>query len=268
VLSLRAADCRKLDATIALVIATTLNPDLGAGALPSELSWLKPSETASADQLREEVANAPPAEPRPILQPSAAEASAAAAPTAAQQSAEEPDPAPRSPRWELGIAATAGTGVVPKANAGGLVTFGRMLGSWFGLTTQLRGNASVGGFDVMANRSVAVETFGGALLACGRAGNERALAAQACLGPEVGLFRARGTGFAAAHTILQPVYGGHLKLELRYAIADKLSITAAGLLGLGFRRPTVFYWVLEEQRLLFRSELYSIQGALGLTRSF
>jgi hypothetical protein len=59
VLELNAIECRKLDGAIALVIATTLDPDLGA-RLPAELSWLRPSETPAGEQLRAELAHAPP----------------------------------------------------------------------------------------------------------------------------------------------------------------------------------------------------------------
>jgi hypothetical protein len=268
VLTLPATDCRKLDGAIAFVIATTLDPDLGANALPAELSWLG-SETPAADQLRDEVATAPAPELRPRPQPSAAAAvassDASAPPTQAGE--ESPVKAERGV-WELGIALAAGTGVVPKANAGGLVTLARSLGSAFALTLQLRGNSSIGGFDVSAGRTIGVETFGGALLACGRTSRLHAFGAQACLGPEVGFFRAHGSGFSGAHAVVQPVYGGHLKLEVRYEVADQLAITAAGLFGLGFRRPFVTYQYLQEQPTVFRSELYSIQGALGLMRSF
>jgi hypothetical protein len=267
VLTMRAADCRKLDGAIAFVIATTLNPDLGVGNLPPELSWLQSSELPPGEELRHELAKTPPPEPRPSLQPSAAGTSPKVNPdTAAPVDAEVDEPQSRA--WELGVAFAAGKGRVPTANAGGLLTAARLFGSWFALTLQLRGNASLGGFDVAYDRAIGVETFDGALLACGRVGNARALGFQTCLGPNAGWFQAHGTGFTASHTVVQPLYGGMLKLELRYEIADKLAFTAGGLLDVGFRRPLVEYEVLEYRLLAFRSHLYSLQGAVGLTRSF
>jgi hypothetical protein len=268
VLSLQAADCRKLDGTIALVIATTLNPDLGAAGLPAELSWLQPSETAPADELRAELASTSAAQPRAGLQPSAAGGAGAldAAPQTKEHSSAPPSGS--ADAWELGIAATLGTGVVPQANLGGMLTVARAFGPSFALATQLRGNGSLDGFEVVPGHSVGVASFGGAVLACAQAHVERGPGMQACLGPEVGFFRAHGEGFSAAHTVVQPVYGGLAKLELRYEIADKLSIIAAVFFSLGWRRPTVIYQDLQAQPLVFRTDLYSIQSALGLTRAF
>ncbi len=270
VLSLPAADCRKLDGAIAFVIASTLDPDLGENSLPAELSWLR-SETPAADELRGELATtpppaaAPPTASRANAQPTAAAAAADPAP------AQIEDPAAESPsagRWELGIAVVAGRGRVPTPAVGGLLSVAHAFSSAFAVTLHLRGNADVGGFDVEAGRSASVNTFDSALLACLRTGSDRALGFQGCLGPTVGFFSTHGEGFDAAHTVVQPLYGGQLELEAAFAIADKLSLTAAGLLDVGWRRPIVEYEILRDRHLLFRSKLYAIQGAIGLTRSF
>jgi hypothetical protein len=269
VLSLQAADCRKLDGTISLVIATTLNPDLGAAALPAQLSWLQPSETPPADELRAELESTPASPARSGLQPSAAlSASAVDATPRSKEHSAAASPSGSAEAWELGIAATLGTGVVPQTNLGGMLTFARSFGPSFALAAQLRGNGSLDGYEVVPGHSVGVATFGGALLACTHAHIERGPGVQACLGPEVGFFRAHGEGFSAAHTVVRPVYGGLAKLELRYEIADKLSIIAAVFFSLGWRRPTVTYQDVQAQPLVFRSDVYSIQSALGLTRAF
>jgi hypothetical protein len=268
VLSLKAADCRKLDGTIALVIATTLNPDLGAAGLPSELSWLQPSEIPPADELRAELASTTTAQPRSGLQPSAAVGASAVDTTPQSNQHAATSASGSADAWELGIAATLGTGVVPQTNLGGMLTVARGFGPAFALAAQLRGNGSLDGYEVVPGHSVGVATFGGAVLACADAHIERGPGMQACLGPEVGFFRAHGEGFSAAHTVVQPVYGGLAKLELRYEIADKLSIIAAVFFSLGWRRPTVTYQDVQAQPLVFRSDVYSIQSALGLTRAF
>jgi hypothetical protein len=268
VLSLPAADCRKLDGAIAFVIASTLDPDLGSGALPAELSWLH-SETPAAEQLREELAAAPAGPPRASTPPRPA-ASVAAATEEPRASVAEDTPAERSlpGPWELGLAFVTGRGRVPAAAVGGLISVAHGFGSAFALTLHLRASAAAGGFDVEAGRSIGVETYDGALLACGRAGNVQAFRFQGCLGPGVGFFSAHGRGFDRAHTVFQPLYGAQLEIEASFAIADRLALTAAGLLDLGFRRPVVNYEILQEWHQAFRSEVYSLQAAIGLTRSF
>jgi hypothetical protein len=265
VLTLPATDCRTLDGAIAFVIASTLDPDLGSGSLPSELSWLQ-SERPAEQELREEL-DAPPIVAR-TPQPSAAAAPVRVAPTLELQG-EEPTAVPRdNGAWELGLALVAGRGRVPSAAAGGLVSVARTFGSAFALTLHLRVNGIVGGFDAEAGRSVNVQSYDSALLACGRAGNELALHFDSCLGPIVGFFTAHGDGFDQAHTVVQPLYGGQLKLELGYAVASRFSLTVGAIVDVGFRRPTVTYIGLNEWKTLFRSELYGIQGAVGIKRTF
>jgi hypothetical protein len=268
VLSLQAADCRKLDGAIALVIATTLNPDLDTAGLPSELSWLQPSESAPGDELRAELASTSAAESRSGLQPTAAVSARAvdAPPQSKEVSADSQSG--RARPWELGIAATLGTGVVPQTNMGGLLSVARNFGSSFALAAQLRGNGTLQAFEISPGTNVGVATFAGAVLACALARIERGPGMQACLGPEIGFFSAHGEGFSAAHTVVQPVYGGTSKLELRYEVADQLSLIAAVSFSLGWRRPTVTYQDLQSQPLVFRSDLYAIQSALGLTHAF
>jgi hypothetical protein len=262
VLALPASECRKLDGAIAFVIASTLDPDLGRGALPGELSWLG-SERPAAEELRAELAHAPPGEPQWKPQPIAAPPDAA--PAAPPLLAETEEPALRE--WELGYALAIGRGRVPTATVGGLLSVARTLGRWFGLTLHLRGNANVGGFDVEAGRSIGVNSFDSALLACGRV-DAHAYEVRGCLGPAVGFFSAYGKGFANAHTVVQPLYGGQLKLEASFGLADRLSLTAAGLFDLGFRRPTVNYQGLQGYSRVFRSELWGLAVAFGLRHRF
>lgn len=264
VLALPASDCRKLDGAIAFVIASTLDPDLGRGALPAELSWLG-SERPAAEELRAELAHAAPSDPQWKRQPTAAQRAAGPVPIAAQPSADAEEPTPRS--WELGYALAIGRGRVPTATAGGLLSVARTFGPWFAVTLHLRGNANLGGFDVEAGRSIGVNTFDSALLACGRF-DGHAFGFRGCLGPAVGFFSAHGSGFAEAHTVVQPLYGGQLKLEASFELAARLSLTAAGLFDAGFRRPTVNYVGLQGDTQVFRSELWGIQAALGLKHTF
>lgn len=265
VLSLPAADCRKLDGAIAFVIASTLDPDLGAQSLPAELSWLQ-SETPAGEELREELASTPGEDP-PRANP---QPSAAAAERASEQAVEEPEAESSSPShpWEIGLAVVAGKGRVPITALGGLLSVARAFGQSFAVSLQLRGNAGIGSFDIEHDRSVGVSAFDGALLACGRLGDAHALGAQGCLGPVVGFLSAVGSGFDASHTVVQPLFAMHLKLETRYEIASGWLLTAAGLLDVGYRRPLVQYTDLDAWRLVFRSDVYALQGAFGLVSVF
>jgi hypothetical protein len=267
VLQLRAADCRKLDGAIAFVIATTLDPDLGSGTLPPELSWLQPTETAPAEQLRGELASAPPSQPRAELQPLAAGDTRKQLPP---PSVELPSRAQRQPfraAWELGIAAAFGTTPLPSSSGGAVLTIGRTLTPWFSLAAQLRGNASLGGVELAPHASIEAEAFTGAVLACSFTGGVGSIGFQACLGPELGFTRAHGVGLSDSHTIYQTLVGGSARLELRFPIGEKLSIATSALFAVDRRTHTV-YRDLGDLPEAFQSRVASIQGAVGLTRTF
>jgi hypothetical protein len=263
VLQLSAADCRALDGAIALVIATTIDPGLGADALPAELAWLQNAETSPTDALRAEL----------VLQPSAVEPAAsppASTPTPQPQPAptrESPQPAVESD-WELGLAVSYGSGMANVPSMGGLLTVLRRLGPWFSLGTQLRGHAGLSEFEVDLERSITGQAFSGAIVGCAGSGLAAGFGALACLGPELGWFSAHGHGFHQPHTIYQPSYGAVTRLELRYALGDELSISAAGLLALDVTRNRVWYSDIGNLREAFASELFTLHAALGLTHEF
>jgi hypothetical protein len=250
-LQLTTTDCRTLDATIAFLIATAVDPTLGADGVPEELSWVDNAEPeASADNLRRELS----------AKPASVSATSAAVPATPEH-----PPVSSAPRlWQLGAAAMGGNGPDARFAAGLIVGLAYAVTPRLTLLAQLSGGSAVSARELDANRSVLTQRVSAALFACLRL----PLALRGCAGPELGALRAHGSGFASNQSTLVSAGGGVVRVDIQHSLDERWRRTAGLLLHAELMRPRIYYKRADDSFEAFRATAWLLQAALGVAYAF
>ena len=263
-LSFKAADCRSLDAAIALVIAVLIDPDAGS-RLPDELSWLRPAERSAAEQLRDEVA---------ASQPSVIDTPKLAAPSTTLATAAPVRPRPAAtlaqlgPRWQLSLGVASGTGPSSAAHLGVLAALQRALTTWLGVGLQLRAASALTDLRLDGVHSLSMQSAGLAVLVCPTAALDASWRAQGCIGPELALLHARGVGFAHDETALLTSFGGSARLAVAHRLLARWWLVALGLVQWDARPPRLHSQNSSQAIDVFDAQPLALQGAIALTYEF
>jgi hypothetical protein len=242
VVAFKADDCRSLDASIAFLIAMAIDPELGADGIPKELSWVDEQDAwSTAESSRRELAAAPRRTP---VQPERAPPSAAPANTLAR-----PALPPVARAWQLMAAGVIGTGHARRLAAGLGLGLSRELLARVSIAIQVNAAQALAVRELNAARSVSVEDFDLALLACLDQPLPAALSLRGCLGPEALVLHARGHGFAPDKSAWFAAIGGAARLDLRYALDGHWALALGAVLYADLAPP--------EKKLYFGNDLHA-----------
>lgn len=258
VVSFKTDDCRSLDASIAFLIAMAIDPELGADGIPKELSWVDEQDAwATAESLRRDLAAAPRhAPPEPVRSP----------PSAA--GVNPPEPAARSSpavrAWQLLAAGLIGDGRASRIAAGVSLALARQLLGRFSVAAQVSGVSAVSERELNAARSVSVQDFDFALLACLDQPLAAALTVRGCIGPEALVLRARGRGFAPDKSAWFAAIGGALRIDLRYAFDRHWAVAAGALLYADVAPPEIRYERAGADITAFRASWLALHALAGV----
>lgn len=252
-------DCRSLDRSIALLIATAIDPTLGAEGVPKELNWVDEDSWSTADSLRREL----------VTQPSPARAPAPSRSVAPAQEKTEPAPAPETPRrWQLGLAAVGGSGVDKRVSAGLLLDLTLTLSPRVLLLAQLSGETPFGARELGNGRSVLAQRFALAVLACLQLPLSATFELRGCAGPELAGVLAHGDGFQMNRTALVGAGGALARLAVQREIGSAWKLSAGLLLHVELGRARTSYERAASSVEAFRVAPWQLQAALGVAYAF
>jgi hypothetical protein len=254
-------DCRSLDRSIALLIASAIDPALGAEGVPSELSWVDDDSSSSADNLRRELA----AQPRPA--PAARVASAPAAPAITAPELHLASVQGESP-WRLGAAAIGGMGADARGAVGLLLDLSLTLTPNFAIAVQLSGETALSARDLQSGRSVFAQRFAIALLGCLQLPLSTAIELRGCVGPELGGVLANGSGFQMNKSALLTAGGALARLELLLTLGGGWKLSAGLMLHAELGRARVSYERAADSFEAFRVAPWQLQAILGVAYAF
>ena len=252
-------DCRSLDRSIALLIATAIDPTLGAEGVPKELNWVEEDSWSSADSLRRELATQPrPA--APALVPALAKPLVIKSPELKQEE--------WSRQWRLGAAAIGGSGVDARAATGLLFDLSLTLSPRVSLAVQLGAETPFGARELGEGRSVLAQRFSVAALACLQLPLAPALELRGCAGVELAGVLAHGSGFQSNRSAIVGAGGAVARLELLFPLGGAWKLSAGVLLHADFVRARMSYERAESSFEAFRVAPWQLQAAVGVVYTF
>jgi hypothetical protein len=262
-------DCRTLDGSIALVIATMIAPG-DERTEPPDGSDSLAEHLLTEEQLRQELSTLPEAPLRDVL----------AEPAPARTIAPTPPTHPVAPvrasrrqrrlddRWRTTLVGGAGRGSSASASASVAVSLARTVSAFVALNAQLRAEAALSAYRLDDRRSVVTQELGVAILACARALETKSVGLRACLGPELGLLMPQGRGFMEDHHALLPSVGALTRLDIRHGISTHWGVVASAHLQLSFVRSSVEFTREGEDVRLFEAEALTFGLAFGVSHDF
>jgi hypothetical protein len=250
--------CRLLDGALALVIATLIDPALGARGLPDELLALGDDERAPEAQLLAELEQQP-AAPRASRTPTAPQPSAAASARASERDTPS--------HFEVGAGAMLGHGPTGEPAAGALASATWFASPAFGLRVEADARFELGAYRLDERRSSRAYAIGAAILACTRVSLIAPLSIPGCIGPDLALAYARGEGFSSDHTARLVSAGARASVGLELELAPAWALDLLAFLRVGPEKRFV-YARTDTDYAAARLQRVSLNARLELRHAF
>lgn len=258
VVSFHTTDCRSLDDTFAFLIAMTIDPELGADGIPTELSWLDEQRFPER-----ELIDLAPAVPPPQQAPHVFDHRLH---VETKTSAATPEP------WQLVAALSGGNDPSASFALGLALTLSRALATRFELGLALSATTPLSSRTLntpYGERSIDMQRFAAALIACLplQTRGER-LQLRGCAGPELTGLYAQGSGFGTDRSSFVIGLGGQLRLELRQRVAPRVSVVVSAVLLGAARSTSVGFASGGRARALLHTQQLLGQGWIGVAYEF
>ncbi|HKP57186.1 MAG TPA: hypothetical protein VJV78_10710 [Polyangiales bacterium] len=222
-LEFRAASCREIDAAVALVIAVTIDPALGADGLPEEVLGISDTEEAPEPALLAQLQQ----QPHIIAAPRVTKAAPIHEPP---PSAPPPERAPRP--WQIDLEAALAWGAAPTLAAGLLAAGSLALSRSVDFLVQLQAATGLGSQSIDEKRSVSGGSLGLGVLACPRWALSQRFALRGCGGAFGGVAIASGHGFTDDQVGVLPRYGAVVRLDATLELSGSWQLIAAAAVTL------------------------------------
>lgn len=258
-------NCRDFDDTLTFVIALTIDPDLD---LESVQRALGPMDTEPEQALLQELE---------ATSRSAAHAEDPLA-TSTGLDPEAPKPLPavpqpetpakRNPRFRVGGSVFIAGRELPRTSLGAALGFAWLAREFLSVSWWTRSAPALGELALQGDRSLRALALSTSLLVCPRIVRVERLVLTLCVGPEIGLQRARGVGLNETKTAWLSTYGGLVRLDSSLHLGTNWSLELQGFLTLNAADKRFVYDIPGQTLEAYRIAQWGSGAALGVNRAF
>ncbi|HEX7480230.1 MAG TPA: hypothetical protein VF331_20690 [Polyangiales bacterium] len=250
-------DCRTIDSSVALVIATLIDPALGVEGLPPNVLALGVDETPPEQQVAAELVLQP---ARPLQ--SVALVPARAASPQARPRAHEAAHARRA--FELGLGALAGPGPLRAFALGALASAEWSALPWLRLALQADARTALQAVPLDGLHSLQAQEYGLAFLACPRRKLGAGWWITSGIGPELEHLAARGIGFSTDQTAHSTALRARAVLGVQARLGERWTLGAEALAQLSLGNKTFSYQRMTQVYVVGPERSFGITALLAL----